>query len=96
MFILPGSINFYKGEIKLVEAVVTPRNPNEVVVISSANYQLFRLADDEIVETGELEINGNTVSTILGIDEAGMFELKITVRVGRETFIEKANVRVES
>lgn len=94
--IMRGNINFYKGEVKRIEAVVTPRNPDELVVINKAHYRLLRLNTGETVEDGELDIDKDTVSTILGIDEAGLFELKITVTVGKETFIEKALVRTES
>lgn len=91
-----GNISFYKGEQKKIEAVVTPRDPDELVVITSAHYELSRLSNGETVEDGELDIDKDTVSTILGIDEAGLFELKITVTVGKETFIEKALIRTES
>ena len=93
MSIMRGRIDFYAGEIKEVSAQVRARNPNEVVVITKAKYSLKNIASGETVEDGNLEIDGDTVSTILGIDEAGTFELKITVKVGAETFIEKATVQ---
>ena len=96
MNIMQGRINFYAGEIKIVSAQVRARNPNEVVVITKAKYSLKNIANGETVESGELDIDKDTVSVILGIDEAGLFELKITVTVGKETFIEKALVRTES
>ena len=93
MNIMRGRIDFYAGEIKEISAQVKARNPNEIVVITEAKYQLKNVATGEEVESGSLEISGDTVSTILGIDEAGTFELKITVKVGAETFIEKATVQ---
>lgn len=89
-----GSINFYAGEIKEVSAQVRARNPNEVVVITKAKYSLKNIASGETVEDGTLDVDGDTVSVILNADEPGTFELKFSVTVGMETFIEKAIVRV--
>lgn len=89
-----GSINFYAGEIKEVSAQVRARNPNEVVVITKAKYSLKNIANGETVEDGTLDVDGDTVSVILNADEPGTFELKFSVTVGVETFIEKAIVRV--
>lgn len=89
-----GSINFYVGEIKEVSAQVRARNPNEVVVITKAKYSLKNIASGETVEDGTLDVDGDTVSVILNADEPGTFELKFSVTVGMETFIEKAIVRV--
>lgn len=89
-----GSINFYAGEIKEVSAQVRARNPNEVVVITEAKYLLRNVSTGGTAEEGSLEIDGDTVSVILGINTAGTFELKFTVKVGAETFIEKATVQV--
>lgn len=89
-----GSINFYVGEIKEVSAQVRARNPNEIVVITKAKYSLKNIANGETAEEGNLEIDGNTISVILNADEPGTFELKFSVIVGAETFIEKALVRV--
>lgn len=89
-----GSINFYAGEIKEVSAQVRARNPNEVVVITKAKYSLKNIASGETVEGGTLDIDGDTVSVILNADEPGTFELRFSVTVGVETFIEKAVVHV--
>lgn len=94
MNIMQGRINFYAGEIKIVSAQVKARNPDEIVVVTEAKYQLKDVASGENVEGGELEIEGDTVSTILGIDSTGTYELKFTVRVGAETFIEIAIIQV--
>jgi len=89
-----GSINFYAGEIKEVSAQVRARNPNEVVVITEAKYQLKNVSTGETAEEGALDIDGDTISIILGINTPGTFELKFTVKVGAETFIEKAVIQV--
>lgn len=89
-----GNISFYKGEVKKIEAVVTPRDPDELVVITKAHYELSRLSNGETVEDGTLDVDGDTVSVILNADEPGTFELRFSVTVGVETFIEKAIVRV--
>ena len=89
-----GSINFYAGEIKEVSAQVRARNPNEVVVITKAKYSLKNIANGETVEDGTLDIDGDTISVILSINTPGTFELKFIVKVGAETFIEKATVQV--
>lgn len=89
-----GSINFYAGEIKEVSAQVRARNPSEVVVVTEAKYQLQNVSTGETAEAGNLNIEGDTVSVILGIDTPGTFELKVTIKVGAETFIEKAIIQV--
>ena len=89
-----GSINFYAGEIKEVSAQVRARNPNEIVVITEAKYSLKNVSTGETAEEGNLEIDGGSLSVILGINTPGLFELKFTVKVGAETFIEKATVQV--
>ena len=89
-----GSINFYAGEIKEVSAQVRARNPNEIVIITEAKYQLWNVSTGEAAEEENLTIDGDTISVILGINTPGTFELKFIVKVGAETFIEKATVQV--
>lgn len=90
-------IDFYQGEVKQVTAVVKAKNPYDTVVVTSAKYSLTSAECDKEkteVESGECEIDGNKLTILLSTEECGVYELKITVNVGRETIIQKAYVYV--
>ncbi|MCM1364719.1 MAG: hypothetical protein NC122_06375 [Faecalibacterium sp.] len=89
-------INFYAGETKQITVFVRPsRNVHEIVVVTRAEYQLTKQYEKDVIEKGSCEINGNEVSVMLGIEESGMYELKVTMQVGRETRIKKSLIRVD-
>lgn len=87
------NIQFYSGEVKTITATVMPRNPNDTVVISEAVYELID-SRKNTVEKGTCETDKNEISLLLGIDTEGLYTLKITVKIGKETVIQKAGVTV--
>ena len=92
---MDGKLMFNAGEVKYVTATVVARNPNETVVIIDAKYELRSVRTKETVKSGECSVFGDEISILLDITEAGVYELKITVRVGAETFIQKTFIYVE-
>ncbi|MGN1418142.1 MAG: hypothetical protein ACI4W6_02310 [Acutalibacteraceae bacterium] len=87
------AIEFFSGEVKYITACVHTRNPNDTVVISSAKYELFDM-EKNIIESGECETEKNNIKLLLGVSTCGMFYLKITAKIGRETVIQKVRVAV--
>lgn len=88
-----GEIQFYCGEVKYITATVRTANPNETVVVSEAKYELID-SRENTVEQGACETDGAEIRVLLGIDTAGIYTLKITVKIGKETVIQKAGVSV--
>lgn len=88
-----NEILFYSGEIKYISAMVNPRNPNELVVISEAKYELID-STGQVVEAGDCEIEKREIRLLLGINKAGQYTLKLTVKIGKETVIQKSEVTV--
>lgn len=88
-----GDIQFYCGEVKYITATVRTANPNETVVVSEAKYELSD-SRKNIVEQGSCEAEKNEIRLLLGIDTQGYYTLKITVKIGKETVIQKAGVTV--
>ena len=88
-----SEISFYCGEVKYISATVTPQNTNEVVVISSAE---FELSDSScaVVESGACEISGTQIKLLLSVTNVGYYTLKITVKIGKETVIQKTRIKV--
>lgn len=88
-------IRFFAGEVKYITASVVPRNPREIVVVTDAKYELINARTNEAAESGSCSVSGSEISALLGISEVGIYSLKLTVKVGAETFIQKASVYVE-
>lgn len=91
---MEGIIKFYDGEDRIVSMKAVPQNRKETVVIRTAKYKLIDLETEEIVESGSLEINGEEMIAKLKWDKEGEYVLKITAKIGRETYIDKVRVRV--
>lgn len=89
-------IDFYAGEEKYIDLVVRPTDPREIVVVTNAAYELTNQYDDKAVLNGQCEIDGDKISVLLKVIEAGRYELKITFKVGKETRIEKARIEVNA
>lgn len=92
---MEGKITFYLGEVKFITASVASQNPNETIIITDAKYELRSVRTKETVKSGECSVSGNEISLLLDIAQAGVYELKLTVRVGAETFIQKTFIYVE-
>lgn len=88
-----SEISFYSGEVKYISATVMPQNPNEVVVISSAVFELCE-SNGEVIESGICEVSGTTLKLLLSVTKKGYFILKITVKIGKETVIQKTRIKV--
>ena len=61
------------------------------MVIKEAGFELTDCTGN-IVSAGVCEIRGQEISVLLPIERPGSYTLKLTVRVGRETIIEKVNI----
>ena len=88
-----NEILFYSGEIKYISAVVNPRNPNELVVISEAKYELID-SEGQVIEAGDCEIENREIRSLLRVEGVGQYSLKLTVKIGKEVVIQKADVIV--
>lgn len=88
-----GDIQFFCGEVKYITATVRTTNPNETVVVSEAKYELSD-SQRNVVEQGDCEAEKSEIRLLLGIDTQGYYTLKITVKIGRETVIQKAGITV--
>lgn len=87
-------MTFQKGEKKVISAVVTPADDNELLIISTATYDIYD-RNGTSVKSGNLEVDGNEISLLYEANTEGYFTLKITVVVGKETIIEKESLIVE-
>lgn len=85
------NLSFYAGEEKYVTATLSSIDPDEIVVIKEAGFELTDCKGN-IVSAGVCEIRGQEISVLLPIERPGSYTLKLTVRVGRETIIEKVNI----
>lgn len=86
-------IRFYEGEKREVTAIVRSRNSDEAVVIAKAEYELKKQFNDEILQSGNCEINGAEATAFLDFDlPEGNYTLKIKSNVGREVIISKVLV----
>ena len=85
------NLSFYAGEEKYVTATLSSIDPDEIVVITEADFELTDCKGN-IVSAGVCEIRGHEISALLPIEKPGSYTLKLTVRVGRETIIEKVAI----
>lgn len=85
------NLSFYAGEEKYVTATLSSIDPDEIVVIKEAGFELTDCKGN-IVSAGVCEIRGQEISVLLPIERPGSYTLKLTVKVGRETIIEKVNI----
>lgn len=90
-----SALNFFQGEEKYVEARAAAAKKNETVTITSATYELSKKSDENAVETGDCEIRGDRIRFLLKTSEAGTYSLKITVKTGAETVIQRVPVSVK-
>lgn len=88
------TFHFYEGERKEITATVSPKNENEVVVITSATFELERVSDKTVIQTDNCEISGNEISMLLEVDTAGIFGLTMTAYVGKEVVKKTALIKV--
>lgn len=90
-----SKLTFIEGEKREVTATITSKNPEETVVIASANFELIKKSDNSVLQSGNCEIEGNEVTVFLDLTAKGSYVLKIASNVGREVIKSKVNVEVE-
>ena len=90
-----NKITFHEGERRELTATVTSKNPKETVVIASAEFELRKVYDDSLVQSGSCDVVGNEATVFLDLNLKGNFVLKTTSYVGREVIIKKILVDVE-
>ena len=88
-------IDYYVGEKKRLEGYVLPRNAGETVVMTSAKYEVTREFGEEVVASGNCDIDGSGFSAMLSFGEPGNYVFTVTLSIGEEEPIEKAYIRVE-
>jgi hypothetical protein len=89
-----GEIVFYEGEKRELTATVHSEDPDEVVVIASAEFELRAQLTGEVVQSGVCEVNDCGAVVFLDLAEKGSYELKVTTHVGREDIVDKHLIRV--
>lgn len=92
---IKNTIRFHEGEKRELTATVTSRNCQETVVIVSATFELIKVFNNTVVQTGTCEIIGNKINIFLDLVKSGSYELKTTLLVGKETIIDKINIEVD-
>ena len=85
------NLSFYAGEEKYVTATLSSIDPDEIVVIKEAGFELTDCKGN-MVSAGVCEIRGHEISVLLPVERPGSYSLKLTVKVGRETIVEKVNI----
>lgn len=85
------NLSFYAGEEKYVTATLSSIDPDEIVVINEAGFELTD-CKGTMVSSGVCEIRGQEISVLLPVERPGSYTLKLTVKVGKETIIEKVNI----
>ena len=74
--------NFLQGEEKYIEFCVQSCRDTQLV-ITEALYELT--LNGNLVESGAMHIDGDTVKTLLSPSKLGVYELEVTVVVPPET-----------
>lgn len=93
---LADEIKFYEGEKREITAVIHSKKPKETVVIAKAEYELKKQFGDEILQSGNCEIEGAEATVFLDFElPKGNYTLKIKSKVGREVIISKVPIEIE-
>ena len=88
-------IEYYVGEKRELEGYALPKTAGETVVITSAKYEVTREYGEEVILSGDCEIDGNAFRAMLSFSEAGNYVFTVTLSIGEEEPIEKANICVK-
>lgn len=89
-----GEIIFYEGEKRELTATVHSENPDEVVVIASAEFELRNQLTGDLVQSGGCNVEGCEALVYLNLETKGVYELKVTSHVGREVIVDKHTIKV--
>ena len=85
-------IRYLLGETRPLEFEVK-YTENKDFTISSATYELLR--NNEVVESGELEINGHKLSYYFTPQERGFYLFEVTYKVGGSTRMARYHINVD-
>ena len=80
-------LEYKVGERQYVSAIVRPETASEIAVVNSASYELRCYESDAIIDSGDCEIEGDSLRAFIDFLKAGFYKLKITAQVGKETII---------
>ncbi len=83
--------NFLQGEEKYVEFCVQSCR-DTLLVITEALYELT--LNGNLVESGAMHIDGDTIKTLLSPSKLGVYDLEVTVVIPPETIKASAFVSV--
>jgi hypothetical protein len=89
-------IDYLVGEKSEIEGYVSPKKMGEVVVITHASYEVTKEYDDEIIFSGQCEVEKDHFRTLLTFEEAGNYIFTVTLHIGEEMPKEKVFIRVNS
>lgn len=76
------NVKFIKGEKKNIQFLVSSKK-REPVIITDATYTLTR--NNEVVDNGDCNINGSTMSVLLELMNIGSYQLEVTYMIPPET-----------
>ena len=87
-------IEYNVGEKQYLEGYASPRKAGETVVITSAHYTIEEEHSEEVVKSGNCEIDGNEFRTLLSFEKVGNYIFRVTLHIGEEEPVEKAYIHV--
>ena len=88
-----GTLEFYVGEKKYVDAIVRTKDEKDLVIINRASWEIYENPEAKPI-TGSCFVSGDKVSALIETNKKGNFILKFIVEIGSETIIEKIALRV--
>ena len=90
-----NKLTFEEGEKREVTTTITSANSKETIVIASAEFELVKAYGNSVTQKGNCEIIGNQAISFLDLAQKGEYELKVTMKVGREVVIKTTLVVIE-
>lgn len=90
-----NTFTFKRGETREISGYCEPKNQNEKAVIHSATFELFAGSSNNIVDSGNCNVDQDKFSFLFQADEDGCYELEVIVSVGKEVIKKTATIIVE-
>lgn len=84
------------GESKFIDLEVSSRQPDVVVVVTSAKYELTYLSGEQpsLEKSGDMRVDGSNLSVLISPKNTGNYDLKCTIEVSNETLIYRVRIKV--
>lgn len=87
-------LEYYVGEKDSIGGYVLPKTAGETVVINSGKYELKREITEEVVASGDCEVDGCNFEAMLQFTEEGSFIFEVTLIIGDMVAKEQTSVKV--